>query len=433
MNVRLLALQTLLRVIGDKKSLDQALEECNNKVQPKDKPLLHEFCFGICRWYLRLQAVSSTLLKHPLKQKDLDVQLLIILGLYQLLFMRIPPHAAVNETVKLCKLIDKQWARALVNALLRRFQREQSLIIEQLSGQNEYDYAHPPWLLAMLQQAWPDQWPAICDANNGRAPMCLRVNQLQSSRPQYLKKLENQNISAKACELANVGMRLDAPIAVELLPGFESGIISVQDEAAQLAAPLLRLEKNQRILDACAAPGSKSCHILESEPDLHSLIALDKSGRRLKNITENLQRLKLNATLLVGDASKINEWWDGNCFDRILVDAPCSGSGIVRRHPDIKLLRRKTDINKLATQQQQILKALWPALNDGGIMLYATCSILPMENDQVIKTFLEQEPTASLLPITDNWGIVSPYGRYLLPSSNGADGFFYSRLIKKCK
>ena len=431
MNVRLLALQTLLAVVAQGKSLDQALEESAEKVSPKDQSLLHELCFGTCRWYLRLQAISAKLLKHPLKQKDLDVQLLIILGLYQLLFMRIPPHAAVNETVQLCKLIDKQWARALINALLRRFQREQAVLTQELSRTPDYLYAHPPWLLQMFQQAWPDHWPAICEANNGRAPMCLRVNQQQLSRQQYLQQLEKEQIGAQACELAPFGIRLNQPWAVQLLPGFSSGLISVQDEAAQLAASLLNLEEGQRILDACAAPGGKTCHILESEPGLAELVALDKDQRRLERIQENLQRLALNARVLAADATKPDTWWDGKPFDRILIDAPCSGSGVIRRHPDIKLLRRPADVDKLAAQQLKVLSALWPLLKEGGLILYATCSILPIENDGVIERFLQQEPTASSLAIEADWGTGSIYGRYLLPEADRSDGFFYARLIKK--
>ena len=433
MNTRLLALQTLLSVVAQGKSLDQALEASGGKVSQSDQALLHELCFGVCRWYWRLQAISTKLLKHPLKQKDLDVQLLIILGLYQLLFMRIPPHAAVNETVKLCKLLNKQWARALINALLRRFQREQPMLVQELSRQPDYLYAHPPWLLKMLQQAWPDQWQMICKANNERAPMCLRVNQQKLSRQQYLHNLEKEKISVQECDFSRFGLRLKTPTSVGLLPGFSSGLISVQDEAAQLAAPLLHLEKGQRVLDSCAAPGGKTCHILESEPGLIELVALDKNEQRLERIKENLQRLTLDAQVLAGDAKDTDAWWDGKPFDRILIDAPCSGSGVVRRHPDIKLLRRPTDIDKLASQQLQILSALWPLLREGGLLLYATCSILPMENDGVIERFLQQEPTASSLIIEADWGIGTIYGRYLLPEVEGSDGFFYARLIKRSR
>jgi 16S rRNA (cytosine967-C5)-methyltransferase len=290
--------------------------------------------------------------------------------------------------------------------------------------------AHPDWLWQRLQHDWPQQADAIASANNAHPPMCLRINQTRTSVADYLAQLEAHGIGVETCTWAEGGIRLKTPLDVAALPGFADGLVSVQDEAAQLAAPLLAVEAGQRVLDACCAPGGKTGHILESQPQLAELWALDSSADRLRRVADNLARLQVSARLLTGDARSPDAWWDGQLFDRILLDAPCSGTGVIRRHPDIKLLRTAADITQLAALQHQLLDALWPLLAVGGVLVYATCSVLPEENTEVLADFLQTTPTAIEWPIEAGWGAPQPVGRQLLPTVDGCDGFFYARLRK---
>lgn len=381
------------------------------------------------RYYPRLAYLAAQLLNKPLKRKDLDVQQLILIGLYQLIYLKVPAHAAVAETVAATRLLGKDWAAGLVNALLRSFQRSAEQLLAQADADPVARYAHPAWWLSQLQTDWPTHWQAILDANNQRPPMTLRVNAQRSSRDEYAARLRAAGVVAHPVPHAPQALTLEKPVDVAQLPGFNDGAVSVQDAAAQLAAPLLELAPGQRVLDACAAPGGKTAHLLESEPWLH-VQALDSDAQRLARVRDTLTRLHLAADLRHGDAASPSDWWDGQAFDRILLDAPCSGSGVIRRHPDIKLLRTAQDIVTLAQQQRRLLDALWPLMARGGILLYATCSVLMAENQHNLARFLAAHSDARELPIGADWGHAQTPGRQRLPGENAMDGFYYARLMK---
>lgn len=431
LNLRAHAARLLTSVVKGQQSLASLLPHQPESLSAQDQALLQELCFGVCRWYQRLNAQIDQLLDKPLKSKDTDVKVLLLLGLYQLEYTRIPAHAAISETVQACKQLKKASASGLINAILRRSQREKESMQGQLNRQTDYLYSHPYWLIKRLKQAWPEQWESLCAANNERGPMTLRVNTRQNNRDDYLEQLKKADIRANACDFSPQGIQLETPVNVESLPDFDKGRCSVQDEAAQLAANLLMLEPGQHVLDACAAPGGKTCHLLELEPKLAHLTALELDAERAERIHQNLERLGLSASVIQGDASKPDEWWDQQPYDRILLDAPCSATGVIRRHPDIKLLRQDEDIATLAALQLQILHALWPLLKPRGILLYATCSVLPDENEQLINAFLEQQPEAEIVTIDANWGITGTAGRQLFPQSQGHDGFYYARIQKR--
>ena len=428
-NVRVAAVKALLPVVKQQESLSGTLPFQQEQVAEKDRGLLQELCFGTLRWLTRLEGIRNQLVSKPFKTKDRDVDLLLLLGLYQLIYTRIPAHAAINETVAGAKLLKKDWAKGLLNGCLRRFQREEEELIEQLQRSDAARLAHPNWLLQQLQQDWPEQWPEAVDANNQHPPMILRVNHSQSRRDGYLAKLAEAEITAVACDFAPDAIRLEKATDVTRLPGFDQGMISVQDEAAQLAADLLQLQPGQRVLDACAAPGGKTAHMLEREPSL-SVVAVDSEANRLKRVEENFQRLQLSAELHCSDITQLDNWWDGQQFDRILLDAPCSATGVIRRHPDIKWLRRKTDIPALAELQQSMLQLLWKTLKPGGILVYATCSVLAMENARNIETFLTQSDARLIGPVNAPYGLDTGFGQQLLPQPQGHDGFFYAVLEK---
>lgn len=401
-----------------------------------DDALTRELCHGSCRWYHRLEACLTPLLKHPLKRKDLDLHCLLIVGLYQLQFMRLPAHASVNETVAATRSLKKPWAKNLVNAVLRSFQRKQAELLASANTQPQSQWSHPAWLITQCSNAWPDQWQDILAANNNQGPMTLRLNRQaltaqDSDRPHWLASLADQELAGHTGTLSDMAVYLDSPTSVDKLPGFHEGLVSVQDEASQLVAPLLDARAGQRVLDACAAPGGKTAHILERQPELE-LLALDIEQRRLDRVAQNLERLQLQAGLRRADARDTAAWWDGRAFDRILLDAPCSATGIIRRQPDIKLLRRARDVARLTQLQQELLNALWPCLAPGGLLLYTSCSVLPAENAQQIAHFLRRHTDAGLCPIPEGYGLDTGYGRQRFPGAEGQgpDGFFYA-LIRK--
>lgn len=433
MNPRLAACQALTPVLQGKASLASTLPIALSLVAEADKSLTQELTLGTTRWQPKLALLLNKLLEKPLKKADTDIEALIYLGLYQLIYMRIPAYAAINETVNCTIKLKKSWAKGLVNGVLRNAQRNSDKIFLNLANDPVVFTAHPRWLQKRLKHDWPNNWQAICEANNIHPPMTLRVNQHYIKREEYLVLLSQNNIMANPCLYSPDGIQLASPCAVEQLPRFTDGWVSVQDEAAQLAAHLLELKPNQRVLDACCAPGGKTCHILELEPNLTSVLALDIDEKRLMRVTENLQRLHLQATLKVADVNNLEQWWDNQSFDRILVDAPCSATGVIRRHPDIKITRHAEDITSLAELQQTILNNLWPTLTVGGILVYATCSILPEENSLNIARFLTQHSNARELDIGETIGIKQSHGRQLFPQINGHDGFYYAKLIKIAK
>jgi 16S rRNA (cytosine967-C5)-methyltransferase len=430
MNPRLAAAQALAAVLQGRASLGSSLPPLIERVEARDRGLVQELAFGTARWQPRLALLAEKLLQKPFKAADRDVEALLFVGLYQLFYTRVPAHAAIGETVGCSDKLKKPWAKGLLNAVLRRAQREGETLFAELERDPVSRTAHPRWLQKRLKADWPEQWEAICAANNLHPPLILRVNRRHGSRDAYLDELRAAGLEAAPCAFSPDGIRLLQPCDVTGLPGFAEGRVSVQDEAAQLAAGLLELAPGQRVLDACAAPGGKTCHLLEREPGLGEVIALDAEPLRLTRVRENLERLRLQATLVAADARDTADWWDGKPFQRILLDAPCSATGVIRRHPDIKLARQAEDISALATLQGELLDALWPTLEVGGILLYATCSVLPEENSANIGAFLARTPGARELDIPGDFGLKPAHGRQLLPQPDGHDGFYYAKLMK---
>ncbi|MDR3490569.1 MAG: 16S rRNA (cytosine(967)-C(5))-methyltransferase RsmB [Gammaproteobacteria bacterium] len=430
MNLRAIAARVIAKVMAGE-SLSDCLPQALLQIpEPRDQALVQAICYGVCRRYFYLDALLFLLLEKPFKEKDQDVCALLLVGLYQLIDMRIPAYAAVAETVNATIELKKDWSKGLVNAVLREYQRRTDELNNELKDDLEASTAHPEWLIRMLQKAWPAQWESILAANNEHPPLSLRVNQQRLSRESYLAKLSAVNIEAHIIPETQNGMTLANPVDVTELPDFMEGDASVQDGAAQLAAELLLLEPNLSVLDACAAPGGKTAHILESQKDLERVVAIDIDAKRLKSVTENLQRLNLSATCVTGDAAKTDKWWDGKLFDRILLDAPCSASGVIRRHPDIKLLRSPDDIAHLCQEQLKLLKSLWPLLKPGGLLVYATCSVFPRENTGVLTQFIQEHEDAVEEKIDADWGVPCEVGRQVLPGMHGMDGFYYGRLRK---
>lgn len=429
LTVRAAAAQVITQILAMKGSLSSLLPSISPKIAENDRPLLQELCFGTCRFYPQLQAYTECLLDKPLRAKDSDVQALLLLGLYQLLHTRIPDHAAIGETVEVTRQINKPWATKLVNGVLRSFQRDNAKINEFLSTNRAFKSNHPAWMEAMINKCWPDQFEQLISANNQHPPFSLRLNTGKISRDDYLALLSEAGINAKPTRCSPYCITLEHATDPRKLPHFAEGWLSVQDEAAQLSGDLLQLSPNLKVLDACSAPGGKTGHLLELEPSL-AVTALDADERRLNRVRENLARLGVNANVICGDGTKPGDWWDGEPFDRILLDAPCSATGIIRRHPDIKVLRTPEELDRLGELQQQLLKNLWPLLKPGGILLYATCSIMPKENTRIIEAFVARQKDASCDQLNVEWGLAQPQGRQLLPQLDGHDGFYYARLRK---
>jgi len=427
LNIRLVAAKVLARVLQDGQSLTAALDNAFPAIDSaKDRAFIQALCYGVCRQYHRLDFILSQLLDKPLK--DADVKALALVGLYQLKFMRVKPHAAVSETVLAAR--KKPWAKSLINAVLRTYLREQEGLEHKADKCQVAALSHPDWLIKQIEQDWPEQALRIFLENNLQPPMVLRVNLSKTSREDYLQLLTGQDIAAEPVSFCPSAIRLDKPVPVDQLPGFAGGLVSVQDTAAQLAAGLLDVQPGHRVLDVCAAPGGKTAHILETQPQLKELVAVDIDEFRMQRVGENLQRLNLQAKRVVGDAANPASWWDGKPFDRILLDAPCSALGVIRRHPDIKLLRRAEDIGQLQALQKSILQAVWPLLAPGGLLLYATCSILKQENERQVQAFLAEHSDAVELPIDADWGVAGACGRQILTGESAMDGFYYARLSK---
>ncbi|KTT53855.1 16S rRNA methyltransferase [Pseudomonas oryzihabitans] len=433
MNPRLAATRALAAVLAGRASLGSSLPEQLAKVDPRDRALAQDLAFGTARWQPRLSLLAEKLMDKPFKAGDRDLEALLLIGLYQLFHTRIPAHAAIGETVGCVDKLKKSSAKGLLNAVLRRAQREYDSLLPALEHDPAARLAHPRWLQKALKARWPEHWEAIATANNLHPPLILRVNRRQGSRDAYLAELAAAGIDAVPCAFSADGIRLLQPQDVTALPGFAAGRLSVQDEAAQLAAELLELAPGQRVLDACAAPGGKTCHLLEREPGLAEVVALDADAGRLQRVEQNLARLGLTARTLAADGRAVADWWDGTPFQRILLDAPCSATGVIRRHPDIKLTRQASDIAPLVQLQGELLDALWPTLEVGGILVYATCSVLPEENSSNLAAFLARTPGARELDIPAPWGLAQPHGRQLLPQPDGHDGFYYCKLIKIAK
>jgi 16S rRNA (cytosine967-C5)-methyltransferase len=407
--------------------LPTALAAC----APAERALFNELVLGTLRFAPRHERVLSQLMDKPLGKRGIQAHAALLVGVHQLLELSIPEHAAVAETVEAQKRLGATWATGLTNAVLRRLARERDHISAALADDPEHRYAHPRWYIDAVMRDWPDDFEAILTAGNARAPLTLRVNRRHTTREAYLATLAAAGIAAQPHASAPDAVVLEAGLDPRTLPGFADGSCSVQDAAAQLAVELMDLEPGLRVLDACAAPGGKTAHILEREPGLAALVALDADASRLDRVAENLLRLGLSASLKAGDAGAPEAWWDGKPFDRILLDAPCSATGVIRRHPDIKLLRRPTDIDALAATQSRLLDALWPLLAPGGRLVYATCSVLEREGARQVARFLLRTPDAVALPVAVPWGRPRGVGRQILPGEAAMDGFFYASLVRR--
>ena len=388
-------------------------------------PLCKQICFGVLRYYFELIFFRNCLLQKKLPSKHLDINLLLLCGIYSICHLKRPAHASVDAVVETTVRMNKSWAKGLVNAVMRNFQRQRSSLEEAAKGFPETRFNHPDWLIDSLKESWPKNAEEIMVANNQGAPMTLRVNKQKIKVSEYMYKLRDQGIACIGLSDLPQAVRLTSPAPVESLPGFHDGLISIQDEASQLVAPLVNARPGHKVLDACAAPGGKTCHLLELQPDI-DLTAMDRDGYRLEQIRSNLQRLRLSCKLMKGDFLSHS----GSHFDRIILDAPCSATGVIRRHPDIKLLRSKSDIEELSSIQIDLLRSAWQYLVSGGEIIYSTCSVLPQENEYLLKKFIDEESRAIPLPLKITRGIRMKIGHQLFPQINGHDGFYIARIRK---
>lgn len=420
------AANVVARVTDERRALDDALLSEAHGMNAADRPAVQALAYGTVRWWPRLERLLSLLLDRPATLAP-AVRALLAVGLHQLEQSTHPVYAIVDESVEAARRLRAPRATALVNAVLRRFLREREALRAKVADDPVARYAHPQWLLERLRSEFPERWSAALEANNAQPPLWLRVNRRKVSTPAYLEMLALSGLRASASEHAPDAIVLAVPCEVGELPGFAQGLVSVQDAAAQLAAPLLELRAGMRVLDACAAPGGKACHILE-HADVE-LVALDTVSERFVQVRENLERLDLRAACVVGDATLPASWWDGRPFDRILIDAPCSATGVIRRHPDIKVLRRPSDIAPLARRQADLLRSVWPLLAPAGRMLYVTCSTLRAENEEVCTQFLAETDGACPVPLSlpvFGRGAGTPAGAQILPGEAGMDGFYYA-------
>ena len=414
------------------RSLDAALPEARRQA-PQDAGLVASLAYGALRHYRALDYLLGQLIERPLPRRDAAVRALLTTALFERWQLSTPAHAAVSESVNALGALRRPRLRGLVNAVLRRFDREREALLAGLAAETAaVRHSHPGWLAQRFAADWQDA-EAVMAAGNTRAPMWLRVNLRHTDRATYLERLAAAGIAAQPHPDVATAVRLADPLPVTRLPGFDAGDASVQDLAAQLAAPLLAAEPGMRVLDACAAPGGKTAHLQERSDNTLDLTALDVDGERMDRVADTLTRLGLRATLNVADASRPDDWWDGRPFDRILLDAPCSATGVIRRHPDIKVLRRPEDIGELARRQQGLLRALWALVAPGGCLLYATCSVLRAENADVISTFCRdhaQEARIDELRVGNIRGVMpaGSAGLQILPGAHDADGFYLARL-----
>lgn len=407
-------------------SLTEVLQEiwrADPALSKQQRGAIQDLSYGVLRFYGQLQAILGLLLKTPLRIKSLHHLLLV--SLYQLQYSKTSPHTVVDQAVSASRaLAQGKGMQGLVNAVLRNFIRQRESLLQQATATDEGRYSYPQWWIDKLRQHYPEQFRAVLEAGNKRPPMTLRVNRRKMGVEAYLGLLAENGMTAEL--LGASALQLSQPVAVENLPGFAEGWVTVQDAGAQLAAPFLDVCDGMRVLDACAAPGGKSTHVLELA-DV-ALTVLESDAARLVRVQQNLQRLNMSAERMVcGDAANPDAWWDGRPYDRVLADVPCSASGVVCRHPDIKWLRRESDLVKFARNQQAILQALWKILNRGGKLLYVTCSVFAEENTMQIEKFLKHHPDAQSLPLPVT--AMSMYEGQLIPAIQH-DGFFYALLQK---
>jgi len=414
-----LAAQAIAQVL-DGRNLTQALEQLwrlHPQLTPQQRAMTQDFSYGVLRHYGQLNTIFNQLVEKRLE--DEAVRCLLLAGLYQLEYGKASVYAVVDHAVKAAVRMKKPWAKGLVNAVLRNFLRRRETLMADIGHDEQAVYSYPQWWIDKLKLQYPERWQSILEAGNVHPPLTLRVNRRHGSAEEYLHQLESAGIAARA--LGDQAVMLAQPVPVEKLPGFMDGDVSVQDYGAQFAARLLDLQDGMHMLDACCAPGGKTGHVLETA-DV-TMTAIDSEELRLVRTRSNLDRLGLSAQLVVGDSGDPAAWWDGRPFDRILADVPCSASGIVRRHVDIKWLRREADIEGFTAQQSRILRGLWRTLANGGKLLYVTCSIFIEENQRQIDAFLAEQADARQLPLA---GLRDGQ---LLPCADH-DGFFYALLQK---
>jgi 16S rRNA (cytosine967-C5)-methyltransferase len=432
--VRADAARIVAEVIGRGRSLDELLAA--DPDEGSARGLKRSLCYGTLRWHFRLAAALEALAARPPDQLDPRLRALLEIGLFQLASGETAPHAAVSETVSAARLLGFDKAAGFVNAVLRRFQREHAAILHAVDRDLALRSAHPRWFVEALRRDRGDAAAlAALDANNVHPPLWLRVNALRATVESAAAAIEQAGLSAERHALAPHALRVSPPVDVRAIPGFAEGHVSVQDAAAQLAVELLDPQPGERVLDACAAPGGKACHALERTAGAVELTALDVAAPRLERVRANLARLGLQAAVLEGDLAAASGWWDGRPYDRVLLDVPCSATGVIRRHPDIKLLRRARDIPALARRQGELLRAAWALLRPGGRLLYTSCSVLAAENERVVASFLEREPGAQdLTPeLTAGWPARPPGagpGYQVLPGEADMDGFYYACVAK---
>ncbi|MEG2802960.1 16S rRNA (cytosine(967)-C(5))-methyltransferase RsmB [Stenotrophomonas sp.] len=423
---RVLAAKVLAQVIGRGRSLKAELAKALPELDDsRDRALLEALCFAVLRRRGAYDAALAQWMQRPLGVREDELRALLLVGFAQLDALQLPAHAALSATVDAARAMGRDRQAGMVNALLRRAQRDG------IPARPARE-AFPDWMAEKIEQDWPEQAEAVFSASLVAAPLWLRVNRQQGSREAMLEQLAAAGIAAEASPLGSEAIALPVPVAVSTLPDFATGALSVQDLSAQQVADALAPRPGARVLDACAAPGGKSAHLLERDPTLQ-LLALDIDPRRLKRISETFARTGVgaHARVLAADATDPASWWDGQPFDAILLDAPCSATGIIRRQPDVLLHRRPTDIPALVALQARLLDACFGMLAPGGTLLYATCSILREENQFQVEDFLQRTPRAGFLPLDERFGHDSWAGRQRLPGEAGADGFFYARLLKK--
>ena len=416
-NARVIAHSAVCLVALEKHTLSESLFPVGSSESSFAKSLT----YGSLRFYHHLNEVINSRLKKPLDKKNLDIHILLILGAYQLIYTDVSTHAAINETVEVAETIKKQWAKGLVNAILRGIDRDRDEII------NTAHYSHPSWLIKKIMKEYPDHFHEIFIENNKQAPMSIRVHPSINIKS-YQDKLLEVDIESKTSEIAPQSLTLSKAVNVEKLPDFKNGSCYIQDTSAQLAGQLVAPKKGELILDACCAPGGKTTHLAELCPSAE-ILALDADEKRLVKVNDNITRLKSrNVKVILGDATK-DDWWNQKLFDKILLDAPCTGTGVIRRHPDIKLIRKPRDLSHLIKVQASIIKNLWLMLKPGGILVYATCSILKEENENQISDFIKLNKDAIVNEILIPWGH-GTIGKQQLPN-NIFDGFYYAQLRKK--
>jgi 16S rRNA (cytosine967-C5)-methyltransferase len=413
-------------------TLDRAFELVLSYARTeRDASQLKAFAFGALRWHVVHQLIIGELLDRPLRPRDSILEALLSVALYQLLRSRQPAYAVVSSTVAAARELQRPGAAGMINATLRRFLRERDEILDRVKVSDEGRHGHPAWLIDRVRADWPDEYGAILQSALVEPPLWIRVNRNCVSRDDYQKTLTEKEIYATFVAGFPDGLYLQKPLNVVDLPGFSRGLVSIQDAASQLAAPILDPAPGMRVLDACAAPGGKATHLLEICHGKIDLVAVDESAHRIVRLEENLQRLNFTADVRIGDALNPQPWWDGRPFDRILIDAPCSATGVMRRHPDIKFLRRPGDIIPMANRQAAMLKAIWPLLKSGGRLLYATCSVLREENEAVIRGFLSGRTDARLVELPER-DIPDPIracgyaGYQCLPGAGDTDGLYYA-------